>query len=81
MTHHLPSYKLIDRKYINDNKHLNKYFASNSDDLFVPTIKAWIYGHTHTGSVRECHGIKLYCNPYGYPGENEEEVKICKFEV
>jgi predicted phosphodiesterase len=81
MTHHLPSYKLIDRKYINENKNLNKYFASDSDDLFVPTIMAWIYGHTHTGSVKEGHGIKFYCNPYGYPGENEEEVKISTFEV
>ena len=40
------------------------------DDLFVPTIKTWIYGHTHTGSEVEYRGIKFLCNPIGYPGEN-----------
>jgi hypothetical protein len=70
ITHHLPSYKLIAEEYKN-HTHLNKYFASHSDDLFAPTIRGWIYGHTHTASGREGKGIKFVCNPIGYPGENE----------
>lgn len=71
ITHHLPSFQLIADEY-KDCKGLNKYFASNSDDLFVPTIKVWIYGHTHIGSDRVSKiGIRFACNPIGYPGENK----------
>ncbi len=71
MTHHLPSFQLVAEEY-KDCGTLNKYFASKSDDLFVPTIKAWIYGHTHIGSDRMSKiGIRFACNPVGYPGENE----------
>lgn len=70
MTHHLPSYELIAPVY-KKHKNLNKYFASDSDDLFAPTIKAWIYGHTHTGGITKLKDIIFACNPVGYPGENE----------
>ncbi len=72
MTHHLPSFQLIADEY-KSSKGLNKYFASHSDDLFVPTIKVWIYGHTHIRSDRlSKNGIRFVCNPVGYPGENRE---------
>ncbi len=81
MTHHLPSFQLVAEEYKN-HTHLNKYFASKSDDLFVPTIKAWIYGHTHIGSDRVSKiGIRFVCNPIGYPGENEGDPMTRILEV
>ncbi len=74
ITHHLPSFKLIADKYKNQ-INTNKYFASNSDDLFNVSIKVWIYGHTHIGGEKEIDGIKFVCNPVGYPGENSHKLK------
>jgi predicted phosphodiesterase len=71
ITHHLPSFQLIADEY-KDCTGLNKYFASKSDDLFVSTIKVWIYGHTHIKSDRMSKiGIRFACNPLGYPGETK----------
>ncbi len=81
MTHHLPSFQLVAEEY-KDCTGLNKYFASKSDDLFVSTIKAWIYGHTHIGSDRMSKiGIRFVCNPIGYRGENEVPPKVKIMEV
>lgn len=75
ITHHLPSYQLIDVKYNRPSyRGMNQWFASNQDLLFTQyngKIKAWFYGHTHTPSQRKLQGIDFYCNPIGYPGENK----------
>ena len=44
---------------------MNIYFST-----YRQKIRAWIYGHTHTSDVREIDGVKFYCNPVGYKGEN-----------
>jgi|UniRef100_A0A6C0BKZ3 hypothetical protein len=64
MTHHLPSYQLIDSRYLD--YPYNSEFASSltwSDD---PQIAAWVSGHTHT----PCESGKYHVNPVGYPNEN-----------
>ena len=68
MTHHLPSFKLIDEKYALSD--FNCFYASNCDKYFVEPIKAWIYGHTHTPNQTIINNIKFACNPKGYPSEN-----------
>jgi predicted MPP superfamily phosphohydrolase len=72
LTHHQPSFRLIDPKYLKFES-MNSFFAANVDDLFtIPNIKYWIYGHTHTpfnGKIDTCH-VHFICNPYGYPNEN-----------
>jgi predicted phosphodiesterase len=74
MTHHLPSYSLISDKYKADKyTAYNQFFASGCEDLFAPTIKAWIYGHTHSENKQYINGIEFVCNPLGYPGENKKE--------
>lgn len=45
ITHHLPSYQLINAKY-NKSKY-TQYFASSCDHLIRPPVITWIYGHTH----------------------------------
>lgn len=69
VTHHVPTYELIDKKYKNDP--MNICFASELNHLFQKPIIAWIYGHTHTASEKIINNIKFKCNPIGYVGENK----------
>ena len=79
ITHHLPSYSLIDPKYMKSNESkgskgpigLNQYFASHLDHLIKSPIKVWVCGHTHTRFEKRINDITVYCNPGGYPDENE----------
>jgi predicted phosphodiesterase len=76
MSHHMPSFDLIDDKYKNDPKNadINFGFASEIELARDDRIHAWVYGHTHT----PCQKGKFYCNPIGYPGErNEDWRKFC----
>jgi predicted phosphodiesterase len=68
ITHHMPSFSLIDKKYKNY-KELNTAFASELDHLIRNPITHWIYGHTHTPNETIINNVKLLCNPHGYPGE------------
>ena len=68
MTHHLPSFNLIDEKHAYSDT--NCFYASKCDAYFVEPIKAWIYGHTHTPNKTIINTIKFVCNPKGYPSEN-----------
>ncbi len=69
ITHHLPSFTLNDPKYASYSG-FNQCFSANLDHLISNPVKLWIYGHTHTPSDKEINGVKLVCNPIGYPQEN-----------
>ena len=76
ITHHVPSYSLIDGKYktIEMNPY-NQWFNCDMDTLInehSKKIKCWIYGHTHTRSNRMLNMIPFICNPIGYPNENSK---------
>jgi predicted phosphohydrolase len=71
LTHYLPSYKLIDKKYIKYNNYY-QCFASNNDNLINSPICLWIYGHTHTQNISKINNVTMICNPIGYPNENYE---------
>lgn len=68
ITHHLPSYQLIDKQY--EYCQLNQCFASSCENLFANT-KYWFYGHTHTQSIKTIDNTLFLCNPIGYPNENK----------
>lgn len=68
MTHHLPSFNLIDEKHAYSDT--NCFYASKCDQFFKEPIKAWIYGHTHTPNKTIINNIQFVCNPKGYPSEN-----------
>jgi len=68
MTHHLPSFNLIDEKHAYSDT--NCFYASKCDKFFTAPIKAWIYGHTHTPNKTLINNIQFVCNPKGYPSEN-----------
>jgi len=81
ITHHLPSYSLINEKYAGNP--INCAFASHLDEIFHshPQIKAWVYGHTHTPRRDNIGSALTICNPKGYPDENESYCLTNLFEV
>lgn len=71
ITHHMPSYQLIDKKYYDDN--YNMWFASHLDNMmeeYQNKLLGWFYGHTHTVNNSIINGVITLCNPVGYKGEN-----------
>ena len=76
ITHHLPLYELIDAKYKTMKMQAYNqwlYCDMNNDIERLRTkIACWIYGHTHSSSVKKVFGIPFLCNPAGYPEENDK---------
>ncbi len=74
ITHHVPSYSLINDKYkTSEMINYNQWFYCDMDKLIETKkdkIKCWIYGHTHTPSNVIINNISFLCNPIGYPNEN-----------
>ncbi len=71
ITHHLPSNTLNDPKYKSYAEY-NQCFSTELDYLIDRPIVAWFYGHTHTPSFTEINGVKMCCNPIGYPDEQAQ---------
>ena len=67
VSHHLPSYTLINSKYRGNP--LNCAYATDVEEAANPIIKAWVAGHTHTPIQQG----KFYVNPIGYPRENVDK--------
>lgn len=71
VTHFPPSYKLCHDMFIGEQ--LSPYFNASCDDLIEKyRPDAWFFGHTHTAVEKEIHGVPMYCNMGGYPGERAE---------
>jgi len=74
ITHHVPSYSLINDKYkTSEINNYNQWFYCDMDNFIEKKkdkIKCWIYGHTHTPSDVIINEIPFLCNPIGYPNEN-----------
>jgi predicted MPP superfamily phosphohydrolase len=85
ITHHLPTYKLIQEKYKTPHfRPYNQWFYCDLDELIeshAGILCAWFYGHTHSGSTDYINGVPFLCNPVGYRGENEDVQFNCLFEV
>ncbi len=75
ITHHMPSYTLIDSMYTTPMMQpYNQWFATSLDELIQThqtRIQGWFYGHTHTASQTTLHGVPMLCNPKGYPRESK----------
>ena len=75
ITHHGPSFKLLNKEYdIEKYKKYQQYFYSDMDDFilkFKNNITCWFYGHTHKPLDFYIENIPFLCNPIGYPNENK----------
>jgi hypothetical protein len=68
ITHNLPSYKLIDVKYLN--LVTNKYLASNCEELMTSNVLYWFYGNTHKENDCIINNTRLLCNSNRYSCDN-----------
>lgn len=68
ITHHLPSYQLIDPSFAKYGDY-NQCFATSCDEFINDPIILWIYGHTHLPNIHTINNINCVANPIGYPGE------------
>ena len=85
ISHHVPSYSLIDAKYkVKQMLPYNQWFYCDMDSFIEANkhkLKCWIYGHTHSQSSTLIENIPFLCNPIGYPGERlfeENTVFTCQ---
>lgn len=69
ITHHAPSLLSL-----RDDPHrrgpLDAAYANSWDDLVRPPVSLWLHGHVHTAADYELNGVRVVCNPRGYPGEH-----------
>lgn len=67
ITHHLPSYRSVAKKFESDP--LNCFFVSDVEDTIRERQpKLWIHGHTHASCDYNIGETHVVCNPYGYDG-------------
>lgn len=74
ISHHVPSFDLIDIKYKTPKMQpYNQWFCCDMNDFITENknkICAWFYGHTHTPNSTTIENIPFCCNAIGYLGEN-----------
>lgn len=68
LSHHLPSFDLIDTKY-KSCVDIQSAFASNLNGI-LKHVNYWFFGHTHAHVRKIINGCTCACNPYGYGDEN-----------
>jgi predicted phosphodiesterase len=84
VTHHLPSYSLIDSKYKTLSYNIIERFYCDMDDVikqYNAKMKCWIYGNTHTPNKTNMGDTIMACNPIGYPGENVDPIFDAIIEI
>lgn len=72
VTHTAPCVETLDPKY--DGHYSNEYYYNRyMYDLlenYSDKIAIWNHGHTHAFADKEVKGVRVVCNPRGYPDEN-----------
>jgi predicted phosphohydrolase len=67
LTHYLPTYQLIDKKYhpiYNTNRAKAERYFSNVEHFIKHPIKNWICGHSHSLTNIHLNGVNLCINPF-----------------
>lgn len=72
VTHTSPCEETLDPKYSGSasnewywNPYMRDLLSEYSDQILV-----WCHGHTHARNEAVVDGVRVICNPRGYPGEN-----------
>ncbi len=70
VTHHLPSYTVVDSCYKGDT--LTSAFATELGEYIADSrINVWIFGHSHSNINAQLGDTKLLCNQMGYVAYGE----------
>jgi len=70
LTHFVPTFKLIEEKYMARGQYATSWFATDLEHLIRSPIRVWICGHTHSVITAKVNGVKCAINAYGYGDEN-----------
>lgn len=70
LTHFVPTFQLIEQKYLNKGFNKTTWFATDLEYLIKSPIKAWICGHTHSIMSCKINDVQCAVNAYGYGREN-----------
>lgn len=72
VTHTAPCIETLNPEYAGDysnvwyhNPHMRNLLAEFKEQILV-----WCHGHTHAPNEASVEGVRVICNPRGYPGEN-----------
>jgi len=70
-THHVPSRRSIHANFA-DQHIMNGAFCSELDDIMLDNehLLLWTHGHVHNSFDYQIGNCRVFCNPYGYPGEH-----------
>jgi len=72
VTHTAPCKETLDPKFegqITNEWYHNPYMKDLIQE-FSEQILVWCHGHTHAFADKIVNGVRVVCNPRGYPGEN-----------
>ena len=78
-THYLPSFQLIEEKYLKRGIQATSRFATDLEYLIKPPIYAWLCGHSHSVINKKINGIYCGINAYGY--KNEKDLEVAKIKI
>lgn len=72
VTHTAPCYETLNFRF--DGHYSNQWYWNPLMEKllqeFPEQIAVWCHGHTHEAADKVVHGVRVVCNPRGYPGEN-----------
>lgn len=72
VTHTAPCFETLDPRYAghwSNDWYWNPMCRALLKD-YADTIHVWCHGHTHQSQDKVVDGVRVVCNPRGYPGEN-----------
>jgi hypothetical protein len=81
LTHNVPSFQLIEQRYLDYGQHRTSWFATSLEHLIGAPVKAWLCGHSHSVLEKEINGIKCGINAYGYKHEVDESLPNAKVRI
>lgn len=74
VTHTAPCEETLDPKFsgqFSNEWYFNPYMRQLLKE-YSDQIQLWCHGHTHAYNEAEVYGVRVVCNPRGYPGENPD---------
>jgi predicted phosphodiesterase len=77
VSHYVPSFKLIEQKYLRLGINNTSLFASDLDYLIKKPVVAWICGHTHSVMDMKINGVYCGVNALGHGSGRCKSKVIC----